>query len=363
MNTRTLGRTGLKVSELCLGTMHFGWKSDQETSFAILDAFGGAGGNFLQAAGIGQEILTRTTWAGLPEAYIGDWLRTRKVDRHSWIISTRLNLPRSLPGGAPAGAAVRQCCEDALRRLQTDYIDFAVCEWTDVLPTMENVVFALSTLVRAGKLRYFGVAGCPPWRVMEAICHAVRRNVPRPELFQIDFSLLDRSPYEQDAMDLCQEYRLGFLATSPLAGGFLTNRFGLGKPIASEQSRRLQRRYHDRRGRAVLAGLDVIARDRGVTIPQVALAWVLSHRMVTAPVIGVTTVVHLLDAVAATRLNLSDGELRRLELASANPPAEPGQSLRPVFPPHYPGHGAAGPASAGLQGALSFPLHKSFNEE
>ena len=110
---------------------------------------------------------------------------------------------------------VRPCCEGALRRLQTDYLDLAVCEWSEVRRAQEDVIFSLSTLARAGILRCFAVAGFPLWRVMEAIRHAMRRNVSRPEVFQIDYSLLDRSPHEQDAMDLCQEYRLDLASATP----------------------------------------------------------------------------------------------------------------------------------------------------
>ncbi len=314
MRQKTLGRTGLTISELCLGTINCGWRIDQETAFAIFDRFYQAGGNFFQAAGV-PPALSMFDWAEQPEAQLGRWLRARKIDRERCVISTRVVFGGTAAGLAGPEAAIRQAVEGALRRLQTSYLDLLVFEWSDALWPIDEVLGVVTNLVRAGMLRYCGVSNFPVWRVADAIGTASRRGTVRPESIQADYSLLDHSPMELDAMDLARECRLAFLAKSPMAGGALASPSLLHGLPSSERQCRLQARYANERNQRIIGELLSLSQQRGAPPAQVALAWVLSKHEVAAPVIGVTTLRQLDDAIAATGLVFSSDETSRLDAA------------------------------------------------
>ncbi|MDD3181163.1 MAG: aldo/keto reductase [Opitutaceae bacterium] len=320
MNKRKFGRTGLEVSEICLGTMHFGWKIDERSSFEILNAFRDAGGNFIQSVKIWPDSTSAARpWVDLPFSQVGRWLRMNAVPRDQWILATRVSLQPIAGSRLLKPEAIRECCEATLRQLQTDRLDLVVLNWTDCVQNPEDVFSALTSLVRAGKLRYFGAANFPAWRIMETLCHSIQHGSCRPETFQSDYSLLDRS-FEGELTEIGVGYRLSFLASAPLASGYLTGRQVLWESVAAERHDRLRKRYDNARGQSVMAQVQALASQRGVPPAQVALAWVLANPHVTSSIVGVNTISHLQDAVAATRLRLSEEEMGLLDLASRIPP-------------------------------------------
>lgn len=315
MNHRKLGRTSLSVSELCLGTMQFGWRTDEATSFALLDAYREAGGNFVQAATATSDPAAASSPS---ETHLGRWLRTRAIPRQEWVIATRLALTGPLPGGATGLAtALRQGCEDALRRLGISYLDFLICDWNEHLVPLDDTLTALDHLVRAGYVRYTGAAGFPLWRVMESFERSSRRNLGRFEALQTDYSLLERRAVEPDALDLSREYRLGLLARAPLAGGLLAGLQVHTPGADTARQRWLAARYGDARSQTITQQLGQLARERGVSPAQMALAWVLAHTSVTAAVVGVTRLDHLRDLLEATRYGLSLADYQTLTALSA----------------------------------------------
>ena len=315
MNQRKFGRTGLSVSELCLGAMQFGWLTSSETSRAVLDAYRAGGGNFIQTTTCGPgdtgPALCRS------EEIVGSWLQANPRERDRLVLSTRVRFARPIPGfrAGFADAVLRQC-DESLRRLHTTHLDLLVCEWSDALAPMDEVLGAVDDLVRAGKLRYVGAAGFPTWRFMESLGRSSRRGGSRLESFQADYSLLERAPFEPDAMELAGEYRVALLAQSPLAGGFLTGFYHLPPPLETARTRRLRERYGNVRGHAVLATLGDIAVELGATTAQVALAWVLTRSNVTAPLLGFLAPDQVHEAVGATKLVLTPAQIDRLEAAS-----------------------------------------------
>ncbi|MBL9218025.1 MAG: aldo/keto reductase [Opitutaceae bacterium] len=319
MNQRKFGRTNLPVSELCLGAMQFGWLTNDETSRAILDAYRAAGGNFIQTTTCGPA----PAGPGLcrSEEIVGAWLQDNPRARDGLVLSTRLRLARPGPGH-PSGLAdsIRRQCEESLRRLHTTHLDLLVIEWSEALLPMDEVLGSIDNLVTAGKLRYVGAAGFPVWRFMESLGRSARRGGSRLESLQADYSLLERVPFEPDAMDLAREYRVALLAQSPLAGGFLTGFYHLAPSPETARTRRLRERYGNVRGHAVLAALGEIAAELGATSAQVALAWVLTRDGVTAPLLGFLAPEQVREAAQATEMSLSPGHLDCLETAARRQP-------------------------------------------
>ncbi|HEY0865435.1 MAG TPA: aldo/keto reductase [Lacunisphaera sp.] len=332
MNQRKFGRTGLPVSELCLGAMQFGWLTNDETSRAILDAYRAAGGNFIQTTTCGPAPVG----PGLcrSEEIVGAWLQANPRARDSLVLSTRMRFARPVPGfRAGLADSIRRQCEDSLRRLHTSHLDLLVIEWSDALLPMDEVLGSIDDLVRAGKLRYVGAAGFPVWRFMESLGRSARRGGSRLESFQADYSLLERAPFEPDAMELAREYRVALLAQSPLAGGFLTGFYHVPQVPETARTRRLRERYGNVRGHAVLATLGDIAVDLGATTGQVALAWVLTRSCVTAPLLGFLAPEQVREAAAATSLSLAPEHLDRLEAATRRLPGVIEHSLTETTQP------------------------------
>ena len=235
MEYRKLGRTGLQVSELCLGTMQFGWTADEAASAAIMDAFVEAGGNFIDTADI------YTTWAdaglaggGVSEEMIGRWMARRR-NRRTLVIATKVRgrMWEGPNGEGLSRARVIRCCEDSLRRLQTDHLDLYQCHWVDLTTPVEETLGALDDLVRAGKVRYLGASNYPAWRLMEALWRSDRRGLARFESYQPEYSLVERTGFELEAMPLCRHHGLGVIPYSPLARGFLTGKYRRGQPSPS----------------------------------------------------------------------------------------------------------------------------------
>lgn len=330
MNQRKLGRTGLPVSELCLGAMQFGWLTNQETSLAIIDAYRASGGNFIQTTTCGHSESGLGSCRS--EEIVGTWLQANPRARNSMILSTRMSFQRPNPGyRAGLAESVRRQCEESLRRLGTSHLDLLVCDWNDAILPLDDIFSAFDDLVRAGKLRYVGAAGFPVWRFMEALGRSARLGGCRFESFQADYSLLERAPFEPDALDLAREYRVALLAQSPLAGGFLTGFYHLPQSPETARTRRLRERYGNVRGHAVLTTLAEIGDEFGVGPGQVALAWVLTRNSVTAPLLGFISPGQVRDAAAATGLTLNADHLARLEAASRRLPGVIEHSLPEII--------------------------------
>lgn len=313
---RILGRTGLKVSELCLGTMNFGWKTDEQKSFGILDAYFEAGGNFIQASGYFPTPLITAASTTFSEEVVGRWWDSRAILRSQLVLATRLSLGR-VPDGVPMVKFARECVRASLRRLKTTYVDLLVLDWSESLLPMREIMDVFDVLVRGGLVRYIGAANFPVWRVADAIGRAYIRNHSRMEALQSDYSLMTRARFEPEAMSLSQEHRLGFLARSPLAGGFLAQVRGPGDRLNSSRRDWLEQRFGNAHGDAALAAVIEVASRHEASPAQVALSWVLHNPVVTSAVVGVQSVTQLVELVPGTSLPLSSMDLAQLDRATA----------------------------------------------
>lgn len=328
MEYRKLGRTGLKVSELCLGTMQFGWTADETASFAVLDAFWEAGGNFIDTADIYTNWAGDASYGGKTEEIIGRWMTDRGV-RRDIVLATKVRgrMWHGPNGEGLSRAHIFQACDDSLRRLQTDHIDLYQCHWADLTTPIDETLSALDDLVRAGKVRYIGASNYPAWRLTEALWQSDKRNLARFDTYQPEYSLMERQLFEYEAMPFCKHHGLAVIPYSPLAGGFLTGKYRKGDPVPdSVRAKGNMDKYGNDRGYAVIQELDRIARGRDKTIAQTALAWMLTNPVVTAPIIGANTTAQLNDLMHAAGYRLTDDEMDALNALTKYP-----RNWRPIW--------------------------------
>lgn len=318
MEYRNLGRTGLKVSELCLGTMQFGWTTDEENAFAIMDAFLEAGGNFLDTADV------YSNWAvgnpgGVAETMIGKWLRQRG-NRQQIVLATKVRgrMWEGPNGEGLSRAHIMKAIDDSLRRLDTDYIDLYQTHWFDPDTPIEETLRALDDLVHQGKVRYLGCSNYPAWRLCQALWTSDRVGLARYDSLQPHYNLVHRAEFERELLPLCQDQRLGVIPYSPLAGGFLTGKYRKEAPVPkSARAQGIVDRYLSDKNFTLLERLETLGKKRGKTILQMALGWLLTNPVVTSPIIGANTVEQLREILGAVGLRLSQEEKATLNEPSA----------------------------------------------
>ena len=326
MDYRSLGDTGLMVSELCLGCMTFGREADEGDSRKIVDRFLDAGGNFLDTADVYSK--------GLSEEITG---RAIKGVRDNVVLATKVFFPMG-EGPNDIGLSrkhVTQGCEDSLRRLGTDYIDlYQVHCWDGVTPLQETLS-ALTDLVRSGKVRYIGVSNFTGWQLMRSVCVSEANGLERFACLQPQYSLVERN-IEREVLPVCVEEGLGVIPWSPLGGGFLSGKYRRGEkpPQGSRISEAVEsmEEYWDRRAtERNWATLDVVSRiseEMGKSYAQISLNWLLRQQGVTAPIIGARTLEQLEDNIDASGWELTEEQLEELSEASANEDVYPYRFIR-----------------------------------
>ena len=323
---RTLGRSGLVVSPLALGTMTFGpgaWNADDATSQAIFNSYRDAGGNFVDTADIYS--------GGESERLVGRLIRDSGA-RDDIVLATKFGFNgsasplaenrsgRGNPNAGGAGAKnIHRALEASLRRLGTDYIDlYWMHIWDGVTPVAE-IVQTLGDLVRSGKIRYYAFSDMPAWLAMKAATIAEERRVPAPVAMQLEYSLVARD-VESEYFPVAREAGMGIVPWSPLAGGFLSGKY---KRDNIRDTGRLSganpfgdSKFADRNW-AILDELKSVAVELERPIAQVALAWVMAQRDVTSTLVGARTVEQFQSNIAAAEVCLSAAQIGRLNDASA----------------------------------------------
>jgi aryl-alcohol dehydrogenase-like predicted oxidoreductase len=319
MQYTTLGRTGLRVSRLCLGTMTFGWSADQHTSLAIMDAAYAAGLTFFDTADIYSRWVDGNQ-GGESETMIGQWLRTKP--RREIIIATKA---RGKMWHGPNGEGLSrhhliQAVEDSLRRLQTDTIDLYQTHWPDDETPLEETLTALDALVQSGKVRYIGCSNHPAWLLMKTLWVSDVNNLVRYDCLQPHYSLLHRSEFERELAAVCRDQQIAVIPYSPLAAGFLTGKYTRDNqtPDSTRSGGGLiQRLLADKQAFAALDIVREIAAGHGVPVAQIALAWQLAQDVITAPIVGARTVEQLEEVLGAVDVELSEDEIERLNNATS----------------------------------------------
>lgn len=312
-----LGNTGLRVSRLCLGTMTFGYQSDEATSFAILDRAGEKGITFLDSSDV-YPLGGGLERAGRTEEIIGKWIRGK---RHDWVIATKC-FGATGPQPFHAGNNRRHifdAIDASLRRLGTDYIDLYQLHGYDPEVTTDETLGALDAIVRAGKVRYIGCSNYLAYQLARAIGRSDARGFARFVSVQPRYNLLFRE-FERELFPLCVEEGIGVIPYNPIAGGLLTGKHDRTKP-PSEGTRfafggRVSQLYQDRYWKDKLFdavdGLNRVAKDAGMSLATMSVAWVLAQPWVTSPIIGASRADQLDATVAALDVTLDAGVLAKL---------------------------------------------------
>lgn len=304
MEYRSLGRTGVMVSPLCLGAMNFGGPTDRAESFAIIGRALDAGINFIDTANVYN--------AGESERIVGDALKQNGRRRHT-ILATKVHGKMGDDPNAQGGSRYHllRACEDSLRRLQTDYIDLYQLHRPPLAIPPDETLRAFDDLVRSGKVLYIGCSTHPAWMVMEALAVSDRYGFARYVSEQPPYNLLDRR-VENELVPLCLKYGLAILPWSPLAGGILAGRYpATGGVPAESRAARWGEKFTHRLGPAALQAAEAVAaaaRQRGMTGAQLALLWVKDQPGVTSPVIGPRTLAHLEELLPVLGRRLDDAD-------------------------------------------------------
>jgi aryl-alcohol dehydrogenase-like predicted oxidoreductase len=317
---RFLGRSGLKVSELCLGAMTFGRETDEATSHRMCDVFVEAGGTFIDTANVYGQ--------GTSEEILGRWLAT--TDRDSVTVATKVRFPMG-DGPNDQGLSrghIRREVEASLRRLQTDHIDLYQVHAWDGATALEETLSTLDALVREGKVRYLGASNYAGYQLQKAVDLAAANGWEGFVSLQALYNLLDRE-LEWELVPVSVTEGLGILPWSPLRGGWLTGRYrrDMSGPPADTRIDEAAKQgwgeawdtYANERTWGIVDALDAVAEETGRTVAQVALAWVKDRPGVTSPIIGVRTMEHLEANLGAVGWELTDDQRARLDAASDRP--------------------------------------------
>ncbi|AHH98991.1 aldo/keto reductase [Kutzneria viridogrisea] len=312
---RPLGSSDLAVSPLCLGGNVFGWTADEAQSFAVLDAYSDAGGNFVDTADAYMYHFPGNE-AGQSETIIGKWLAARG-NRDDMVVATKVGDHPRYKGLAPAN--VKAAAEESLRRLGTDRIDLYYTHFDDESVPVEDIITALDSLVRSGKVRAIAASNISPERLSASLAFSDREGLARYVALQPHYNLVSRGTYEGERQEIVQREGLACVPYFALASGFLTGKYRPGKTVESVRDLPgLAGGYADtERGAKALAALGEVATARGVEMATVALAWLAQQPTVAAPIASARTVEQLSALVALHDLRLSEAELQTLTAASS----------------------------------------------
>lgn len=310
MKLKQLGRTGLKVTEICLGTMTFAMQADEAASFAIMDTADAGGVNFFDTADV-YPLGGGLEKAGGTEEIVGRWLRQRGA-RDRIVLATKCR-GRMGPYANDEGLSRRHiiaACEASLRRLDTDYIDLYQVHGPDPETPIEESLRALDSLVQSGKVRYIGCSNFPAWQLADAVWTSALAGIVRFDSAQPRYNLLFRM-IEDEILPLCRSHGVGVIAYNPLAGGMLTGRYRtmrevqegtrFGLPGAGDLYRR---RYWNDEIFEVVDRLAGFLEQRGLSLIHTALAWVLAQPGITSAIVGASRAEQLRESLGATDVQL-----------------------------------------------------------
>lgn len=324
---RKLGRSGLHLFPIGLGSMQFGWSTDEASAFKIMDAYHAAGGNFIDTADI-YTMWTKGNDGGVSEEIIGRWLKQRG-HRDEMVIATKV---RGAMGefGKEGRQTIKQreglsrrwilkAAEDSLRRLQVDHIDLYQAHWIDNQTPIEETLAAFTELVQRGYVRYIGCSNYSAWRLMQALWTSDKKGLEAFVSIQPEYSLLSptRANFERELQKVAVTYGLGVIPWSPLGGGMLTGKYKRGAALpdsvrADENSRR---RFSDQNF-DVVEKLEEVAARHGAKPAQVALAWLLEQPAMTSPIIGANSVEQLQELLGTVNVKLTEQDVQEVSLVS-----------------------------------------------
>ncbi|WP_330458634.1 aldo/keto reductase [Streptomyces sp. NBC_00820] len=310
---RKLGSSDLEVFPLALGGNVFGWTADEETSFAVLDAYAAAGGNFVDTAD-SYSAWVEGNKGGESETIIGEWVKSRG-NRDQVVIATKVSQHPDYQGLSAAN--IKAAADASLRRLDTDYIDLYYTHFDKPEVPVEEIIGALDELVRAGKVRHIAASNITPERLQASLDFSDREGLARYVALQPHYNLVSRDTYEGPLQDLAAREGLSAAPYFALASGFLTGKYRPGTAVDSARAGSVAKHLDSARGQKVLTALDEVAAAHEAPVATVALAWLAAQPTVTAPIASARTVDQLPALLAMADLHLTDAEVAKLTEASA----------------------------------------------
>jgi aryl-alcohol dehydrogenase-like predicted oxidoreductase len=315
MEKRQLGNSGLTVAPLAFGGNVFGWTADEETSFRLLDAFVEAGLNLIDTADVYSRWVPGHQ-GGESEAIIGRWLeKSGKRDRV--LIATKVGMEMAADRKGLSRSHILRSVEDSLRRLQTDVIDLYQAHQDDPNTPLAETLDAFARLIEQGKVRAIGASNYTAARLAEALAVSRENGLPRYESLQPNYNFYDRAEYEAELEPFCREQGLGVIPYFSLAKGFLTGKYRSEADLSKSPRGQGVKRYLDARGFRILRALDEVAEQHQSTPARVSLAWLIARPNITAPIASATSLEQLDDLIAATKLELDQAAIEKLDQASA----------------------------------------------
>lgn len=313
MEKRILGKTDLNIAPIVFGGNVFGWTIDEQKSFKILDQFVESGFNFIDTADVYSRWVPGNK-DGESETIIGNWLKKHNK-RHDVIIATKVGSDMGQGKSLRKDYIINEV-EHSLSRLQTDYIDLYFSHFDDETTPVDETLSAYETLIKAGKVRWLGASNFSADRLKESLIYSTQHSLPRYEVYQPGYNLYDREEFEQEHEKICLDYGLGVITYYSLASGFLTGKYRSEDDLKKSQRGGGVKKFLNERGFKILTALDQVSEKHQVEPASIALAWLIYHPSITAPIASVTDLSQLKSFTEAANLKLSPEDVSLLDKAS-----------------------------------------------
>jgi aryl-alcohol dehydrogenase-like predicted oxidoreductase len=313
MEMRRLGKTEISIAPIVFGGNVFGWTADEKTSYDILDAFFGAGFNTIDTADVYSRWVPGNK-GGDSEEIIGKWLKKGAVSRDKAIIVTKVGSDMG-QGKTLKAAYILKAVEDSLRRLQTDYIDVYLSHWPDEETPHEESLSAYAKLKEQGKIRSVGCSNYDAKLLQASLDAADKAGLPRYDVLQPEYNLYERASFEGPLAELCIKEDIGVITYFSLAAGFLSGKYRTKADTEGRAREGRVAQYLDDKGMRILAALDTVSKDTGSKPAEVALAWLLRKKGVTAPIASATSLGQLDALINSAKLDLSTEAMSLLDKA------------------------------------------------
>lgn len=316
MQKRQLGNTDLQVAPITFGGNVFGWTIDQEKSFEIIDAFVGAGFNFIDTAN-NYSYWVKGNDGGESERIIGNWLKKRRI-RDKVVLATKVGgRNKTMDNANSTRKHIIEEVDNSLLRLQTDYIDLYQLHYDDGVTPVEETLSAFQDLIKEGKIRWVGASNISPARLQESLKVSKEQGLPKYQTLQPEYNLYVRENYEKNFEPIVLQNDMSVLNYYSLASGFLTGKYRNDNDLDKSQRGKDVKQYLDARGLRILDALEEISVENKTTSAVVALAWLLQRPSITAPIVSATSLSQLESIIRAPLLDLSSSAVARLNEASA----------------------------------------------
>lgn len=309
MKRKKLGSTDLKISPIVFGGNVFGWTLDEKESFSMLDSIYEKGFRTIDTAD------SYSHWApgnsgGESETIIGKWMQER-ANRNDIILMTKVGSNPGKEGRDVSKDYIVRAAEDSLRRLQTDHIDLYFTHWDNEKTPVEETLEAYEQLITQGKVRYIGASNLSAKRIMDSIEAAERKDLPKYQVLQPEYSLVEKANFEEQYQPIAEKHDLGVITYFSLASGFLTGKYRRKEDIEGDRAE-IVKKYFDEKGLRILDVLDEISKAHDISNAAVALRWLMQKPAVSAPIASATKEAHLKAFAEAVATELSAEEMDKL---------------------------------------------------